>query len=246
MLILAGVAIAAVVNGDGLFSRARESAGVYENAAQDEQDKIQSMINEIDGYLNNSQNNSQGTATDGSFDSALGLNTPDTSALPTDTTKYVTWNYDETASVYEEVLSNTAPKSWYDYNNGQWANIKTTANGLEAYWVWIPRFAYKMPNTTGNGDEKEIEVIFVKNNGKEGANGETCYYSTDTEITTDGSGLYVNKTADALDKWIVHPAFTFGDDQLNGIWVAKYEASNPDCTTEAISGENNGSDKLQV
>ncbi len=230
MLILAGVAIAAVVDGDGLFSKARQSAGIYENAAQDEQDKIQSMINEIDGYLNNSQNNFQGTATDGSFDSTLGLNTPDTSALPTDTTKYVTWNYNETNSIYEEILSDTAPNNWYDYNNGQWANIKTTANGLEAYWVWIPRFAYKMPNTTGNGDEKEIEVIFVKNNSKEGANGETCYYATDTEITTDGSGLYVNKTADALDKWIVHPAFTFGDDQLNGIWVAKYEASssNPD------------------
>ena len=176
MLILAGVAIATVVNGDGLFNRVRESVRVYENATQEEQDKIQSMINEIDGYLNNSQNNSQGSATDGSFDSTVGLNTPDTSALPTDTTKYVTWNYNETDSIYEEVLSDTAPNNWYDYNNGQWANIKTTANGLEAYWVWIPRFAYRMPNTTGNGDEKEIEVIFVKNNGKEGANGETCYY----------------------------------------------------------------------
>ena len=151
MLILAGVAIAAVVNGDGLFSRARESADIYENAAQDEQDKIQSMINEIDGYLNNSQS----TVTDGSFDSTIGLNTPDTSALPKDTTKYVTWNYNEANSVYEEVLSDTAPNSWYDYNNGQWANIKTTANGLEAYWVWIPRFAYKMPNTTGNAMKKK-------------------------------------------------------------------------------------------
>ena len=79
------------------------------------------MINEIDGYLNNSQNNSQGTATDGNFDFTIGLNTPDISALPTDTTKYVTWNYNEADSVYEEVLSDTAPNSWYDYNNGQWA-----------------------------------------------------------------------------------------------------------------------------
>lgn len=53
MLILAGVAIAAVVNGDGLFNRARESAGVYENAARDEGDTIQSMINQIDEYLGN-------------------------------------------------------------------------------------------------------------------------------------------------------------------------------------------------
>ena len=51
MLILAGVAIAAVVDGDGLFNRARESAEVYENAVQDEGDKIQGMINQIDGYI---------------------------------------------------------------------------------------------------------------------------------------------------------------------------------------------------
>ncbi len=56
MLILAGVAIAAVVNGDGLFNKARESAGVYENAAKEEGDTIQSMINQIDGYIDEINN----------------------------------------------------------------------------------------------------------------------------------------------------------------------------------------------
>ena len=246
MLILAGVAIAAVVDGDGLFSKTREATEVHENAVQDEKDKIQSLMNEIDNYLGNS--NSQ--KTDGSYDSAKGVNTPDTSALPKETTKYVTWNYNEANSIYEEKLSDNAPDNWYDYDNGQWANIKTTGNNLEAYWVWIPRFAYKLPQTTGNGDEKEIEVTFIKNNGTETATGERAYYSTDTEITTDNSGLYVQATDFAKgtgengeQAWIIHPAFTFGDDQLNGIWVAKYEASNPDCTTDITTGEYNGADK---
>ena len=246
MLILAGVAIAAVVDGDGLFSKTREATEVYENAVENENDTIQSLMNEIDSYLGNS--NSQ--KTDGSFDSIKGVNTPDTSALPKETTKYVTWNYNEVDSIYEEQLSDNAPDNWYDYNNGQWANIKTTGNNLEAYWVWIPRFAYKLPQTTGNGDEKEIEVTFIKNNGTETATGERAYYSTDTEITTDNSGLYVQATdlakgtgANGEQAWIIHPAFTFGDDQLNGIWVAKYEASNPDCSTDATTGEYNGSDK---
>ena len=56
MLILAGVAIAAVVDGDGLFSRARESAGVYENVAREEGATIQSMINQIDGYIDEINN----------------------------------------------------------------------------------------------------------------------------------------------------------------------------------------------
>ena len=51
MLILAGVAIAAVVDGDGLFSRTRQAVETYENAARDEGDTIQSMINQIDEYL---------------------------------------------------------------------------------------------------------------------------------------------------------------------------------------------------
>ena len=246
MLILAGVAIAAVVDGDGLFSKTREATGVYENAVESENDTIKSLMNEIDSYLGNS--NSQ--KTDGSFDSIKGVNTPDTSALPKETTKYVTWNYNEVDSLYEEQLSDNAPYNWYGYDNGQWANIKTTGNNLEAYWVWIPRFAYKLPQTTGNGDEKEIEVTFIKNNGTETATGERAYYSTDTEITTDNSGLYVQATdlakgtgANGEQAWIIHPAFTFGDDQLNGIWVAKYEASNPECTTEVTTGLYNGSDK---
>ena len=51
MLILAGVAIAAVVDGDGLFSKTRQAAEIYENATKEEGEKIQSLINEIDKYL---------------------------------------------------------------------------------------------------------------------------------------------------------------------------------------------------
>ena len=51
MLVLAGVAIAAVVDGDGLFSKTRQAAETYENATREEGEKIQSLINEIDKYL---------------------------------------------------------------------------------------------------------------------------------------------------------------------------------------------------
>ena len=55
MLILAGVAIAAVVDGDGLFSKTRQATETYENAAREEGDTIQSMINQIDEYLGNAE-----------------------------------------------------------------------------------------------------------------------------------------------------------------------------------------------
>jgi len=181
---------------------------------------------------------------DGSYDEIGKVNSPDTSKLPKETTKYVTWKKTDTET-YEEKLANKIPSNWHDYSNGKWANIKSTANELEANWVWIPRFAYKLPESA---TAKEIEVVFIKGTGTTGVNGEKCYYATDTEITTDGNGLYVNATELAKgietgkeQAWIVHPAFWWDNDsdgvmdegeQLAGIWVGKHESSssNPSAT----------------
>ena len=51
MLILAGVAIAAVVDGDGLFSKTREATKVYENAADKESEMLTNLMGQIDHYL---------------------------------------------------------------------------------------------------------------------------------------------------------------------------------------------------
>ena len=56
MLILAGVAIAAVVDGDGLFSKTRQAAETHENATEKENDQIQTLMNEIDKYLTGTVN----------------------------------------------------------------------------------------------------------------------------------------------------------------------------------------------
>ena len=46
---------------------------------------------------------------------------------------------------------------WFDYRNQVWANIKTKAYDAECWWVWIPRYAYRIPNTA----EPETQIIFV-------------------------------------------------------------------------------------
>ena len=54
---------------------------------------------------------------------------------------YVTWNLNEAGTEYEiNDTQTTQPDNWYDYENGKWANIKTTnkisdTEILEAYWV---------------------------------------------------------------------------------------------------------------
>ncbi|NLL44698.1 MAG: type II secretion system protein [Mollicutes bacterium] len=116
---------------------------------------------------------------------------------------------------------------WYDYDEQMWANVvlvtESTRNayinatpGTEiieddvlAYLVWIPRYRYKLFNVeSAIIDPQEIEIEFedrnvTKSNGSE--NGE----------------------------WLTHPAFTFGDEELNGFWVGKFETTG-DATTPTI------------
>ena len=126
------------------------------------------------------------------------------------------------------VVADTNTK-WYDYSNHEWANavlvncadstikskyfnddmsLKSSAVGstismdeiLQMY-VYIPRYRYKLFNAN-NGTSKEhaIDIIFEKV-GTEKSNG-----------TENG-------------EWLTHPAFTFGNTELPGIWVGKFEAS---------------------
>ena len=94
---------------------------------------------------------------------------------------------------------NNGTNYWYDYSKKVWANVKTVANGIECWWVWIPRYAY-YPSSSG----KEMEVIFVDVNNK----------PMDT-------ATFGNKIPDG---YIVHSAFTKKDGtQLKGIWMSKYQ-----------------------
>ena len=115
------------------------------------------------------------------------------------TISYITWEWNETSGLYTEVPSATKTSTWSDYANGKWGNIKTTKNGITCYWVWIPRFAYNTADL--EGDVKEIDVQLVAKT-----------------VTNENINLGTG--------WKVHPAFTFGSDELDGFWVAKFEASN--------------------
>lgn len=95
--------------------------------------------------------------------------------------------------------------TWYDYSNKIWANVKTVANGLESWWVWIPRYAYKLPSNPND----DTEIIFVDTNNRP------------LEPQKYGSTLPLGFT--------VHPAFNqdtdSGGSPLSGIWVSKYKPS---------------------
>ena len=127
-----------------------------------------------------------------------------------------------------------AYNNWYDYGNQKWANavMVTTAkrdtymnadegttipeNDILAYYVWIPRYKYKLFNATyASGTSAQlIEVTFE--NGTSTTGNVTCTYAS------NGAETCQNK---ANGNYYTHPAFTFGDAELFGIWVGKYETT---------------------
>ena len=132
-----------------------------------------------------------------------------------------------------------AYNNWYDYGNQKWANaVMVTSstrdkymnaskgttipeNDILAYYVWIPRYKYKLFNATyASGKASQlIEVTFENETSTTGT--VICTYNT------NGAEACQNK---ANGNWYTHPAFTMinasgNKTELKGIWVGKFEVS---------------------
>ena len=143
--------------------------------------------------------------------------------------------FDTSNGTVVKTISST-DSSWYDYDNQEWANaVLVKENGTQtrayykanpgvevnqadilAYYVWIPRYKYKIweTGTSAAGKEQGIEIEF------------------ETKDTEKSVGTQVGE-------YRTHPAFTFGDTELSGIWVGKFEttgsASSPTILPDVTS-----------
>ena len=250
MLILAGVAISAIVGGEGLFSKARQAAEIYENASKNENDIIQNLIEQIDEGING------GMVSDGEDKITVKLSE---GMVP------VTYNERDSrwyVATEEEIKNN----SWFKYvdtsvagqeNQSKWANVMlkdnleiegiidaSTSTLEEMYgkkvisegsmYVWIPRYAYRITSGYHTNQTGEISIKFLNtdNTYKDENFTEPLYIAPLLEENINSSSAY-----------IVHPAFSWEKEdgtevELEGIWVGKFEASASNTNFEAIPGEN--------
>ena len=138
-----------------------------------------------------------------------------------------------------------AYNNWYDYGNQKWANaVMVTSSKRDtymnanagtvvpeadilAYFVWIPRYKYKLFNATyASGTSAQlIDVVFESGTSTTGT--VTCSYSA------VGAETCTNKTN---GNYYTHPAFTFGDAELFGIWVGKFETTGSTTTPTVKPG----------
>ena len=151
--------------------------------------------------------------------------------------------YDGTNWVKADEYGNYS--NWYDYGNQKWANavmvtndtrdkymkasLGTTIpeNDILAYFVWIPRYKYKLFNASyASGTSSQlIDVVFE--NGTSTTGTVTCTYAS------NGAETCTNKSN---GNYYTHPAFTFGDTELKGIWVGKFETTGSKTTPTVKPG----------
>ena len=159
--------------------------------------------------------------------------------------------YDETSETWKkaDVNNENSNYKWYDYNNKIWANSVTVSStnrdtyksasvGTEipmddilTMQVWIPRYKYKVWNYNADGtvssNEQEIEISFEDGtdktgeiscqdaiSGTDGDPSETCKLKSTNATCTDST---------CNNKTYTHPAFTFGNEEIKGFWIGKFE-----------------------
>ena len=134
---------------------------------------------------------------------------------------------------------------WYNYENKEWANAVMVTSGTRdtymsatsgttiseedilAYYVWIPRYKYQLFNTGSNSSSLEHQSSV-----------ETKYKVLKLDAPTNidpieiqiiqikfEEGIPNKSNGTANGEWLTHPAFTFGTDELKGIWVGKFSTT---------------------
>ena len=125
--------------------------------------------------------------------------------------------WDESTSDWVEASNINDPdeQNWFDYGDRKWANVRTTDG---SFWVWIPRYAYKITNGFHSNIAGTIDIKFL--------NGTSNTPQGDIEIKTDDYGEEIDGIIQNTENFhFLHPAFKFGDDDIPGFWVAKFEPS---------------------
>ena len=107
-----------------------------------------------------------------------------------------------------------------------------TGNGeanpeILGYWVYIPRYAYEVQRRDAIDapvDPQNFDIVFQTASEK---NTPAPTKSTTTNhLDYRNSGISRTYAANSSNTtWATHPAFTWGDTELNGIWVGKYETT---------------------
>ncbi len=130
---------------------------------------------------------------------------------------------------------------WYNYGMGIWANAVTVKSeklaeyqsapvgteinmdDVETMWVWIPRYSYTIGSENGTSYYGK-RGVYLSSNPTAALPGEIDVKFIGKDEKDTGTAKYL--ATEKPKNWYTPDAFTFGDEELSGIWVGKFETSS--------------------
>ena len=212
LLILATISIQSLTN-TGLFKNAQKAKDETQKAAENQAKLLNEYEDELNKYISGNEKKLQA---DGSWNTSKKVNSPQLMEGMTG----IYWDKD--GNEIEVTADNQ--DNWYDYSAQKWANAVTKdSNGnITGYWVWIPRYAYKIETNRYTNTVGKISVKFLQGTSNKDEN--------NSEISQN----YPETTGGTMSAYVVHPSFINGtlnhymngewDKEISGYWVAKYPA----------------------
>ena len=159
--------------------------------------------------------------------------------------------YDENTETWKKADKKNSNEKyrWYNYDKKIWANSVTVSSTNRSKYlsasvgteipmddiltmqVWIPRYKYKVWNYNADGTKtsnpQQIDITWENGtgttgeitcqdsiSGTDGAASETCKLKSTNATCTDDT---------CNNKTYTHPAFTFGNEEIKGFWIGKFE-----------------------
>ena len=219
LLILAGVAISFTIGEEGIFRKAQDASKLYENAQENEMISLEEISNYIDDV-------NKGNINSGDNEEEINKNVANKPRLKQGMTA-IKFNEPTETSKGTVVETNINDSSWYNYDEQKWANARTEDGSM---WVWIPRYAYRI-----NEENETVDIVFLQGTSDN-------YYDEEGILREAKRCKNADDIVDTTEGFTVHPAFTDEsmvgyrnggwDSEIEGIWVAKFEAGY------ATGGEN--------
>ena len=258
LIILATIAINYAFGDSGIIKKAEEARDMTANSTELEKENINQLVEEFESMMpfqpqatpEPETGGTISTMTNGVIEikwlSGTSYNVseePNAPVIKTDLPEGTTMEQ----VVFDEASSTWVAGTEYSYvagtgssnnNSSKWANAKVTINDVDSYFVWIPRYAYRIiyfdteesKNAYQEGTLTEADAV---------ASGKIIGYS-DSRGIVDAQGKKIDgvesttKIMVSKDYFMVHPAFINDVDaggwteELEGIWVGKYEAARSD------------------
>ncbi len=130
-------------------------------------------------------------------------NRPDLSGFKAQNTRYIQEDSNGNIVPGNWITDNINDSEWYNYKDSKWANVYVETNGTDMYYVWIPRYCYKLNQ---DSEKSDVKFIDTSNNYKD-ENGNVTSW---TQLKEEG--------------YQIPEAFQYNGYRIPGYWSMKYTA----------------------